>query len=970
MTQCKARLSRTSHVNIHWLKFSGLLMIMLMLHRPAQAQDAPAITPSLKQALSGLPIAGIKDEIKSMVGALKKTSCGGNLTGCYMTQSGILQLYFFTSGQTQQTLLLVVDKKMSMPKLLSEKVQKVMGDTSLSSPIVSISTTDFELDQIKMPPALKKVVQDNYFNINTLSFSSGVQVAARATLGGAMKLTMESMGVNANQLMMRAAVVMPIPTDVAGGASAGAAAADAAAHGATMQQAGAKATELEAFVEFQFAPNAVIPLRLPKASLRDGTFFINNALTFGYKGNAEFAGAEGKNVLMHFQTPLTPLGVMDLLDFSFRIATPPSFTLEDAARMMVAMASPDPRLAKYGGGFIRDIEKFKDPLLMMVKPLSTVQLQNPTPVPEYRFGDSSKPFPNDNKYFNFVLLGPTAEGGPLLQGVGDVTILGQKMGWMMASANQHGLNSEIGKQLTLKLGPLGKVNLSMQTTTVVRPEWQQITLLGNLAGQEVKVSLRGIPRLISVSDGAPALNTNENSLEIEMNASCVNPFEIKTKMALRANLNLAEVFESQGGVNVDPSEISGCIGKELEAAYKKIAGEYKNLSGYSANAANAELKKITDTAALAAQEAQAAAQEAQRVAQAAEQEAQRVAQQAQKAAQEAQKKAEAARREYEKTKDAARNIANNSTSAANNAFKDAGNAFKRFGKKKKHKKAGPDPKFAASVFDWDYYYDAYPDLVNARVDLAQHWKDNGFAEGRRGSLEFQAAYYRKRYTDVQARCTKTDYQCVVQHWIDQGLEEGRQGSADFNVDSYRRRYSDVPLNLTPGDSPDAMEHWLTIGSDEGRNGKPDSNFAGPISGPTRVGGGGGGEWSDCVGAELRGFKILAGRRVDRVQFLYPSIKSGKMKLGGWSSPRGGGNNWTAEVTLAENEYIVQVDYRSGSMVDSLTFKSSTGKVYGPYGGTGGSPGTYKVTTGEKLSCMSGRAGSSIDQITLTSTGPR
>ena len=74
--------------------------------------------------------------------------------------------------------------------------------------------------------------------------------------------------------------------------------------------------------------------------------------------------------------------------------------------------------------------------------------------------------------------------------------------------------------------------------------------------------------------------------------------------------------------------------------------------------------------------------------------------------------------------------------------------------------------------------------------------------------------------------------------------------------------------------------------------------------------------------------------------------------------------------LAEGEYIVQVDYRKGSKVDSLTFRSNTGKTYGPYGGGGGSPGTYKVTPGEKLSCMSGRSGSSIDQLTFTSTGPR
>lgn len=134
---------------------------VIALQVPAHAQDAPAISPSLGQALSGLPIAEIKGDVQSMVGTLKKTSCGGNLTGCFMTQTGPLQLYFFTSGQAQQTLLLVVDKKMAMPRLIGEKAQKVMGENSLTSLIISISTTDYELDQIKMPPALQKVVRDN-----------------------------------------------------------------------------------------------------------------------------------------------------------------------------------------------------------------------------------------------------------------------------------------------------------------------------------------------------------------------------------------------------------------------------------------------------------------------------------------------------------------------------------------------------------------------------------------------------------------------------------------------------------------------------------------------------------------------------------------------------------------------------------------------------------------------------------------
>jgi hypothetical protein len=60
-----------------------------------------------------------------------------------------LQLYFFTSGSAQQTFLLVINKRMPLPKLLKENVQKVLGGTELRDPIIAISTTDFTLDTIK-----------------------------------------------------------------------------------------------------------------------------------------------------------------------------------------------------------------------------------------------------------------------------------------------------------------------------------------------------------------------------------------------------------------------------------------------------------------------------------------------------------------------------------------------------------------------------------------------------------------------------------------------------------------------------------------------------------------------------------------------------------------------------------------------------------------------------------------------------
>lgn len=930
-------------------KAGFLLLGATALQIPVHAQSVPEITPSLKKMLGGLPIAEAKDQVQGMVGALKKTSCGGNFTGCYMTQSGPLQLYFFTSGTSQQTLLLVVDKSMKMPRLLGEKAQKVMGETSLSAPIISISTTDYELDNIKMPPALQKVVRDNYFNVNTLSFSSGVQLAARASLGGAIKLAMESMGVKGNELTMRAAVVMPIPTDLAGGAGAGAAAADAVAHGNTMTQAGADAMKPEAFVEFQFAPKASLNFGMPQMTLTDATFFLNNSLTFGYKGNAAYKGATNKKVLTQFQTPLTPAGGMDLLDFSFRMSTPANFTMEDAAHVMIAMASPDPRLKKYGGGFIRNIESFKDPLFAMSAPLSAIQLRNPTPAPEYRFGDSSKPFPDDNKYFNLAVLGPLAEGGPLMKAAGDVNILGQKMGWLAASAGMDGLRSETGRALTLKLGPLGKVSFNMAQTTAIGVGMREVGLEGNFAGQKVKVNMLGVVPVPGMSSGSLKPGNMEGTLEIEVNASCVNPFEIKTKMKLQANTDLAKVFEGEGGVNVDPAKIPGCIGKELEAAYNKIAGEYKNLSGYTANAANAELKKISD-AAVAAQ--RAAEAEAQKAAKAAEQEAQRAA--------------EAARKEYENVKNAARDVASKTANAANKAFNDAGNAFKKLGKKKKHKK-GPDPLFAASVFDWDYYYDHAPDVVAIPgMDLASHWQIYGLDQGRQGSPEFSAPFYRNRYLDVQQLCSASDLRCVVQHWLDYGIRQGRQGSSGFSVASYLDRYPDLQNTFGKANYEDALDHWINYGEIEGRDARPAVNVQGTLIGMQQVGGGGGVPWDDfavCQGQHVIGFRIRAGARVDGLQFLYPS---------GWGAVHGNLGNapYTHEVVLPAGHYFYEAHSRSGATVDAFGLISSGGVSYGMFGGSGGTFQAYQVPATERLGCMMGRAGSEIDQLTFSRTGPR
>lgn len=870
------------------------LVLAVAAQLPARAQAMPDINPNLKKMLGALPLAEIKDEVQGLLGALHNATCGGGLKGCYMAKAGGLQLYFFSSQGVQQTFLLVINKKVLMPPLLHNKAQQVLAGTSLSAPIISISSTDYTLTTAQMPPDLQAVVRDSYFNVPSLAFASGVQLAARADLGGTFRTTMESLGVKADQLTLRAAVVMPIPTDLLAGAASGAAMAGAE----SFKKAGADAIKPEAFVEFQFAPNARLPLLMPAADVTDATFFLNNDLFFGYKGNATFQGMN-KSVLLQFQTPLSPAGAMDLLDFSFRMATPASFTLEDGVKLMVAMASPDPRLAKYGGGFIRNIESIKKPLLAVAKPLSVFQLRNPQPVPDYRFADPSKPFPNDPKYFNLALVSPLAAGGPQLSLAGEARIMGQTMGGLNLSAGLGGFHGSVQENLSLKLGPLGRVGLMMKASADVTDKTQLIHLQGSYLGRSLDLALSG------------------TQLTIDSPATCLSPFEIKAKADIQDSMNVSDILDAQAGANVDPTKISGCLGDDLKKALTWISSTGSALGGYTAAAATQELANQEKLAAAA----------------------------------------------YNQAKDAARKAANDSVNDATKAFKDAGNAIsKAFGGKKKHSPK-PDPKFAESAFDWDYFYDQYPALVAAKTDLVAYWRDTGFDAGKRGSLEFYAKYYRGRYLDVQAACGPLDELCALTHWLWTGIDQGRQGSADFSVLSYLNRYPDLQRNLGPENYADALDHWINVGKDGNRNGAPDSSANGPVSGPVNAGGTGGTAWSDtdvCAGRAVSGFRVGAGTYVDTLQFRYGST---------WATKHGP-QAWENEVLLASNEYIVQVDYGSGNMLDHVRFVSNLGKSYGPYGGSGGGQFTYKVTPGERLGCMTGRAGSSMDRLVLLSTGLR
>ena len=895
---------------------AGLLLLgVLALQRAAHAQGLPEITPSLKKMFGALQIDGVKDELHSMLGALKKTSCGGGLTGCYGTQTpdGKLQLYFFTSKQSQQTLVAVINQQVSMPKsALPEKLQKSLGGTQFGTPIISISTTSFDLVTANMPPALQQVMKDHYYNVSSMNFEAGVQMAASVKLGGAVALAMKKVGVTGlDKVTMRTALVIPIPTDLAGGAGAGIGIANAMQHGDTFKKAGADALKPEAYVELQLAPGTVVDFKASAMRLSDATFFLNNSLVFGFKGNGVFKGAENRKMIVQYQGPLIPEDGLDLLDFQLLMATPPKFTMEDQMRIMYAVATqPPPGTGSKVNNYINSLKAYLDPMMVAAKPLSAFQVNNPLLTVDYEYGNPNKPFPRDDQ-FNLVILGPLAEGGPYLRTTGDLRVLGQKMGWLDANAGINGLYGVAGAGIDIKLGPLGHLPIKMQATIDVDKGKQIIRLTGNVDGQKILV-------------------TFGSKIGIEVNASCVNPFEIKASVELTPDADIAKIFDAQGGVNVDPSGIMGCAGKDLEAAYRKVAGEFKSLGGYTANAANAELKKISDAAEKVAKQAQ-----------------------------------EEAQRDYNRVKDGARDTANKATNSAANAFKDAGNAFKKIGKKKKHKK-GPDPIFAASVFDWDYYYDNAPDVVKAKVDLSTHWKDNGFNEGRQGSREFSAVFYRNRYLDVQQLCGQGDWRCVVQHWLDMGIQQGRQGSASFSIASYLKRYPDLQSAFGRTNYEDALDHWFNSGEDEGRDPRPDATSPTQISGPASVGGSGGSAWNDadiCGDQPVIGFRIRTGKRVDGVQFLYPS---------GWGPAHGnlGRAPYTFEIVLPAGQSFAVVHSRSGESLDALGLISNVGTGYGMFGGGGGTFRVYNVTPGEKLGCMAGRSGGEIDQLIFSSTGPR
>lgn len=114
-------------------------------------------------------------------------------------------------------------------------------------------------------------------------------------------------------------------------------------------------------------------------------------------------------------------------------------------------------------------------------------------------------------------------------------------------------------------------------------------------------------------------------------------------------------------------------------------------------------------------------------------------------------------------------------------------------------------------------------------------------------------------------------------------------------------------------------------------------------------------YKDPTQAELKKISIRYGDYVDSItcEWITGEVRTiGKLHGGG-----GGGSEGSVE--LEAGERINRIVVRHGQYVDQLTFHTSNNRVFGPYGGSGGSAAEYNCY---RLVGFAGRSGDYIDQI--------
>ena len=120
-----------------------------------------------------------------------------------------------------------------------------------------------------------------------------------------------------------------------------------------------------------------------------------------------------------------------------------------------------------------------------------------------------------------------------------------------------------------------------------------------------------------------------------------------------------------------------------------------------------------------------------------------------------------------------------------------------------------------SVFDADFYWNAYADVQNSfaaddYIGLRNHWLTSGMQEGRQPSVLFNADYYGSRYPTL-VNSGLTTPEALLRHYIDFGFQEGRQGSSEFHAPVYINQNPVVARLFGNNGYYKAYKYYLEIG---------------------------------------------------------------------------------------------------------------------------------------------------------------
>lgn len=635
------------------------------------AELPAAVNPDLLEALSLLPL----DEFNGYAERLKRKLRQYSPNG-FAAKEGPFVLNVLLDG-TSQAMVLAVEGTTRIPdSIMDETLSEQLAGSEFRDPLFVISLKNGVMPTRDMAPELQAVIKRSYFGLPGIDLRQGLQVVSRAGIKGLYgSLLADVMGVPAEDFILSAGRLMrlqSIPSEAIGGESNSDSTSSGDLARLFAKQMKNKADKKAAkkagkavpkeppdyFVQLQMAPGTTVkgPLGMSQVMLRDATFFASSLGTFGYKGNVDFAALPKKPFLGFFEVPYNAAGAVKLTDIKFGLASP-SLNLAELALVAQSFATPKAP----GGNFLPKVELAQKALQTMEKPLSVFELVNPNPIPEYRFGDPSHPFPPASA-FNIMLLGPFAREtlgklvvkGPYLKAVGNARVLGQTMGRSDISFSEHGLRGEASGGVAVNLGSVGLGTPSVRMAASVHIDEHQQSL--GLAGP---LQVPDPTRQLSFALG-------RDGIQIVSNATCLTPIDVNASVAYGGfnpgNLPL-------NAVTPDFKKLASCGGDTLLQGGKWL-GEQTFKGAKEAYAAGQQAGRFAAKGAVEVGKVATAAAEAT------EKATVQAAQAAGAAAQAAANAAGAAARDAaNRAADAARNAANQAIGQARSVAYAVGSAF-------------------------------------------------------------------------------------------------------------------------------------------------------------------------------------------------------------------------------------------------------------------------------------------------------